>query len=217
MNEFERRSLDNEVGGCAESHQALLAWLDQLATDGAVESSRASLLPDWTVGHVLVHLARNADALTGMIEGARLGEQRRMYPSQEARNADIVGGAVRSFTELVTELRTSVWRMEQAWATLDAQGWAGHGIAGFGPVPVVEFPWRRWREVEVHRVDLGLGYSWQHWPPAYVSSDLVRRSAEWLGDPANTLSAEVAGAPDGQRLAWLLGRSSGLSSPEPLL
>lgn len=217
MNESERRNLDAEVAGCAGSHQTLLSWLDGLVADGTVESSRASLLPGWTVGHVLTHLARNAQALTGMIEGARVGEERVMYRSADARTADIEAGAARSLTEIVDDLRRSVWRLEQAWASLDATGWAGHGIAAMGRLPVVEFPWRRWREVEVHRLDLGLGYTWEHWPTEYVTSDLAHRSAQWLGDPANTLPGEVAAAPDRQRLAWLLGRASGLASPAPSL
>ncbi len=217
MNESERRNLDTEVAGCAGSHQALLGWLDGLVADGVVASGNASLLPGWSVGHVLTHLARNAEALTGMIEGARAGDERLMYPSAEARNADIEAGADRPLTEIVDDLRRCVWRLEQAWASLDATGWAGHGITAMGRLPVVEFPWRRWREVEVHRLDLGLGYGWAQWPTEYVTSDLAHRSAQWLGDPANTLPDEVAAAPDRQRLAWLLGRASGLVAPPPSL
>ena len=217
MNESERRNLDAEVAGCAGSHQALLASLDELVVAGTIGSARASLLPEWTVGHVLTHLARNADALTGMIDGARIGEERVMYPSQEARNTDITNGATRPLSEMVDDLRRSVWRLEQAWASLDADGWSGHGLAVMGRLPVVEFPWRRWREVEVHRLDLGLGYTWEHWPTEYVSSDLAHRSAQWLSDPHHTLPDEVASAPDRQRLAWLLGRASGLTAPAPSL
>ena len=57
MNETDRRQLDADVAGCALSHQALLAELDGLIENGAVSVNRASLLPDWTVGHVLTHLA----------------------------------------------------------------------------------------------------------------------------------------------------------------
>ena len=70
MTETERRQLDTDVAGCAQSHQALLAELDGLARADEVSVTQASLLPDWTVGHVLTHLARNADAMAGMIEGS---------------------------------------------------------------------------------------------------------------------------------------------------
>lgn len=215
MNESDRRNLDAEVAGCAGSHQTLLAFLDELVANGAVGSQQPSLLPDWTIGHVLTHLARNADALTGMIEGARSGEEHLMYPSQDARDSDIAAGSTRSLAELVDDVRRSVWRLEQAWATLDASGWAGYGVTRVGRVGVTVFPWLRWREVEVHRIDLGLGYTWEHWPEAYVTSDVARRSGQWLSDPANALPDDVATADDAQRLAWLLGRASGLSSAAP--
>ncbi len=217
MNETDRRQLDADVAGCAQSHQALLAELDGLAQSDAVAVTRASLLPDWTVGHVLTHLARNADALAGIIEGARVGEERPMYPSPEARNAGIADGAPRPLAEQVDDIRRSVWRLEQAWATLDATAWAGHGLAPFGKVPIVQVPWRRWREVEVHRLDLGLAYTWENWPADYVTFDLRRRRTQWLADPANTMPADVSAASDGQQLAWLLGRACGLASPAPSL
>ncbi len=217
MNEPERRQLDADVAGCASSHQSLLAELDGLVQQGTVSVTRASLLPDWTVGHVLTHLARNADALAGMIEGAQVGEERLMYPSPEARNAAIAAGATRQLADQVDDVRRSVWRLEQAWATLDAAGWAGHGAAPFGRVPITQLPWRRWREVEVHRLDLGLGYTWANWPADYVIADLGRRRTQWLADPLNTLPADVTSASDRQQLAWLLGRASGLASTAPSL
>ncbi len=217
MTETERRQLDADVAGCALSHQSLLGELDGLVLNNEIPVNRASLLPGWTIGHVLTHLARNADALAGMIDGARLGEERLMYPSVEARNADIADGAQRPFAAQVDDIRRSVWRVEQAWATLDAAGWAGHGAAPFGRVPIIELPWRRWREVEVHRVDLGLGYKWENWPADYVVADLQRRRTQWLADPNNTLPADVAPAADPQQLAWLLGRASGLASAAPSL
>ena len=217
MTETERRQLDADVAGCAQSHQALLAELDTLARNDEVSVTRESMLPDWTVGHVMTHLARNADALAGMIEGSSVGEERLMYPSLEARSADIAHGAPRPFAEQVDDIRRSVWRLEQGWAMLDAAGWAGHGLAPFGRVPIVQLPARRWREVEVHRVDLGLGYTWESWPDDYVVADRQRRRTQWLADPLNVLPSDVAAASDRQQLAWLLGRASGLTSAPPSL
>ena len=53
------RALDDAVEGCAAAHQRLLADLDSLED---AEIGRPSLLPGWTVGHVLTHLGRNADS-----------------------------------------------------------------------------------------------------------------------------------------------------------
>ena len=61
--------LDVEVclSGVRDATAALLDGLRGLTDD---EARRPSLLPGWTVGHVLTHLARNADGVRGMIEGA---------------------------------------------------------------------------------------------------------------------------------------------------
>ena len=58
------------------------------------EAAGPSLLPGWTRGHVLTHLARNADALVGLVDGALTGVAAPMYPSVEARAADIEAGAI---------------------------------------------------------------------------------------------------------------------------
>src|SRR4051794_11621167 len=47
------------LAGVTESHRRLFADIDGL-TDA--QARAASNLPDWTVGHVLTHIARNADS-----------------------------------------------------------------------------------------------------------------------------------------------------------
>ena len=64
-----------------------------------------------------------------------------------------------------------------------------------GVLPAEELPFRRLREVEVHHVDLGLGYSPAEWPAAYVDRELARSPPR--------LQARADGAP---LAAWLLGR-----------
>ena len=60
------RQLDRDITGAAAAHQRLLARLDALAE---LDPQRPSLLPDWTVGHVLTHIARNADSIIRMLDG----------------------------------------------------------------------------------------------------------------------------------------------------
>jgi uncharacterized protein (TIGR03083 family) len=57
-------------------------------------------LPGWTRRHLLAHLAANAGALRNLVYWARTGEERRMYASQQQRDADIAAGAARPSGEL---------------------------------------------------------------------------------------------------------------------
>src|SRR6266567_8535421 len=60
-----------------------------LATAAGLTDRQArepSLLPGWSRGHVLVHLARNADGLRNLLIWARTGVVTPQYPSQQARD-----------------------------------------------------------------------------------------------------------------------------------
>src|SRR5258708_2431063 len=63
--------LRGAVDACAAPNETLNARLVGLTDD---EARRPSLLPGWTVGHVLTHIARNADGLARMFTGAQRGE-----------------------------------------------------------------------------------------------------------------------------------------------
>jgi maleylpyruvate isomerase len=208
------RALDDQVAGCAAAHQRLLKNLDSLVESSSLDPSAPSLLPDWTVGHVLTHLARNAEAIANMMNGAAAGEERLMYPSAEARDNDINDGATRSAQELIDDLRKSVWAVESSWARLSGDAWNGFGLARGGRVPVAELPFRRWREVEIHHADLGLNFAAKDWSPSFIATDLPGRLADWASE-GNVLPEEVAKAASWQQLAWLSGRPSGLTTPAP--
>ena len=67
--------------------------IDELTDEQARGASR---LPGWTRGHVVTHLARNADALRDLVEGAIVGEEREQYPGgAEGRAGAIDDGADR--------------------------------------------------------------------------------------------------------------------------
>jgi len=76
----------------AESTGRLLATAAELTDDQAREPS---LLPGWSRGHVLTHLARNADGLRNLLIWARTGVVTPQYPSGQARDAAIEPGAGR--------------------------------------------------------------------------------------------------------------------------
>ncbi|WP_425586056.1 maleylpyruvate isomerase N-terminal domain-containing protein [Streptomyces thioluteus] len=81
-----------------EATDRLTRAVEALAEPAVGEPSR---LPGWTRGHVLAHLARNADALVNVLSG------RPMYASAEARDADIAEGAPRPLAVQLDDLRTS--------------------------------------------------------------------------------------------------------------
>lgn len=190
------------------------------------EAMRApSLLPGWTRGHVVTHLARNADAMVNVLTGARLGEVRAMYPSQEQRNSDIDSGAARSADDLRTESERSCAALVEAAQALAADQWDSpiRRTPDTEPFPARAVPGARLLEVEVHHADLGAGYTWEQWDGEFSDTVITRIQGERSAEPSAVLRStdtdglwkigpgegpEVAG-PAGALAWWLLGRGDG--------
>ena len=200
--------LQRDLAGAARAHRALEATIAELTDDQAREPS---LLPGWSRGHVLTHIARNADSFTRMVCGAQRGEMLDQYPGgPEQRAGDIEAGSGRAAAELITDIRRSNAELEAAWAATDADTWQRQGIATVGPVAIDDLPFRRWREAGVHHADLGLGYRWSDWPADYVRLELDRMTMMWnsrLPMGMTGLPAAALAVPDHHRLAWLMGRA----------
>ncbi len=208
------------------------AMLDGFAAEGWTDDDmRApSVLPDWTRGHVLTHIARNADGIVRTLDGALRGERVARYPDGQAgRNADIEAGAGRPVTEQLADVRDSAARLDDAFAAIDAaDGWGlecDNRTAG-------QYLTARWREVEIHRVDVLGAYTPAQWPPGFVDYLLprladqveprlptpvrieVRADGSVTEDLAGRTWTSGAGepvevtGPDWAVLAWLLGRPS---------
>lgn len=201
--------LERHLAGAVESHRGLMAMLDELGE--AVDPARPSLLPGWTVGHVLTHLARNADSMTRVLVAADRGDVVDRYVGGDpGRDAEIEAGWRRPAAELVADVRHSTERLEQQWVRQER--WNGHSReAGGREIPVTDLPFMRWREVEVHRADLGLGFEPADWPAEYVREELVRMEMRWNARRPMGLTGlpdEALRAPPNVRLAWLLGRTT---------
>ncbi len=83
-----------------------------------------SLLPERTVGHVLTHVARNADADARRLAGALGGEDVLEYTGdQHQRCAEIDAGATRTAREIVADLQVSVGPVDEVFAQSSAAGW----------------------------------------------------------------------------------------------
>src|SRR5207245_7746700 len=135
--------------------------------DGAAR--RPSLLPNWSVGHVLTHLARNADGHTRRLEAALQGGEMARYPGgPEQRDREVEQGVGRPAAELLADVAASARRLEETWAQCERAGWPHSNLLAGDRFPTTESPIRRLREVEVHHVDLGLGYTSADWPDPYV-------------------------------------------------
>jgi maleylpyruvate isomerase len=175
-----------DLAGCRAANQRLLADLAGL-TDADVR--RPSRLEGWTVGHVLTHLARNAESNVRMAEGVLAGEARAQYPGGAAqREGDIEAGAGRPAADLVEDLRSVTAALDAVWDAIDPDGWAtGSARTSSRPsCPASCLPLLRWREVEVHHADLGLpAFAWTDWSPAFVRAELP------------VLLEELAGTADG--------------------
>ena len=198
-----------DIAGSLAAHRVLL---DRLGSLSDHDARRPSKLPAWTIGHVLTHLARNADshvrAFRAAIDG-HCGVSR--YPGgDEQRRAEIEAGASRRAHGLVTDVAESCVALEACWTSCTDRAWAVMGRSGTGAdEPVVQLPWKRWREVEVHHGDLGLGFGYDDWSSGYVRRELRLAEMAWRASKPMGLTQLPAGAlalAPAKRLAWLLGR-----------
>jgi maleylpyruvate isomerase len=187
-----------------------------------------SLLPGWSRGHVLTHLARNADGGRRLLSWARTGVQTPEYASMAARAADIEAGAGRPVRELAADVRDSAAAFAQEYARMPAAAWDRlvRWTAG-KQRPAARAADSRLTEVLVHHVDLDAGYAPGDWPPAFIDAMLERVVAAFgsrEGVPPVRLYATDTGSryrigsssgavavrgPRASLLAWLMGRSRG--------
>lgn len=208
-----------DIRAAEERFRATVAGLDE---DGF---GAPSLCPGWTRGHVIAHVALNADSLVNLIEWARTGAEVPQYPSPEARDRDIERHSRRPREEHLEHLDGAARRFARAARDLPSDRWPFEvrGIGGTW-VPVERYLLGRLSEVEIHHVDLDAGYGPSDWPRPFVeaalslvderlgprvaepfvvqATDLDARFAIGDGEPRTAVSGTGSGL-----LSWLLGRS----------
>ena len=129
-----------------------------------------SLLPDWTRGDVVAHLALNAEGMAGALHGLTEGTSCRCTPPRRHGTATSPPSAVRdprrSGTGCSAGRPTSTTRWPRSPRT------SGASTSSASPAAARSRPGRlpgmRHREVEIHHADLGLGYTHADWPPAFA-------------------------------------------------
>ncbi|MEU5399325.1 maleylpyruvate isomerase family mycothiol-dependent enzyme [Streptomyces sp. NPDC005963] len=185
-----------------------------------------SRLPGWSRGHVLAHLARNADALVNVLEG------RPMYESAAARDDDIERDAPRPLTAQLDDVRDSAARLGAVGArpaewnrTVELR----NGVTDSAS----RVPFRRLVEVELHHVDLDVGYELEDLPADFTAREIAFLTDRFTGHtgvpPIHVIAAAGTGewhtgGTEGKRvtvegpapvlLGWLAGRRTGTELAE---
>ncbi len=194
--------------------------------DGAALAA-PSLLPGWSRGHVLAHLARNADAGTNLLTWARTGVETPAYSSTEQRSADIEAGAGRPISEHLADLESAAARLAGAVAEMAPEAWAAsvrwpNGRTG----PAATVVWNRLRELEMQHVDLDAGYAPADWSDTFslrllhelcagMAAPVLRMRVTDLGRDlaigAPAAEAPCVSGPARALAGWLTGRGTGES------
>ncbi|WP_062649644.1 maleylpyruvate isomerase family mycothiol-dependent enzyme [Streptomyces maremycinicus] len=208
----------HDLESVRDATERLLTAVAALDNASMAEPSR---LPGWSRGHVLAHIARNADALVNVLEG------RPMYADAQVRDADIERDAPRPLDVQLADVRQSAARFQAAGAA--PADWSRTVQLRNGVVDTAaRVPFRRWVEVELHAVDLGIGYELEDLPKEFVGREidfLADRFAGHEAVPSTALRSDdgavwttgggAPGGPVGVRgpapdlLGWLAGRRDG--------
>lgn len=143
-----------------------------------------SALTGWSRGHLLTHLARNADGLRNLLLCARSGKQVSMYASARSRNADIDAGATRPPSVIVDDCRHASHALKCEIDDLALDKWsqpvAFHTTTGTKQQPACEIVHMRLREVEIHHVDLDVGHGFSATAPETLHP-ILDHAVERLG------------------------------------
>ena len=205
----------------------LASQIDQLGED---DMSRPSRLPGWTIGHLLTHLARNADALGNLVRWAATGIETPMYPGgPEQRRADLEVGALRQSAEILRDVRQSAIGLSVSLDALPDGAWNRVVRTAQGRrIPAAQIPWLRIREVWIHAIDLGTGAEFNVIPHDLALSlleDVLATLASRPGCPSLIIRTESGGffaipstghgdpidveGTVPELLGWLTGRADG--------
>jgi maleylpyruvate isomerase len=157
------------IDAVRQATRRVLRSIDQLTDEDVHAPSRLS---GWNRAEVITHLARNADGTRGMAEAAARGEAAAMYPGgPEQRATDIAAGHDERASVLRLDLRRASDALVETWDALPADAWDRVGMTSL-PRTMRDMLWVRLREVEVHHVDLALGYEPSDWPVSFVTAAL---------------------------------------------
>ncbi|ROQ74140.1 mycothiol-dependent maleylpyruvate isomerase [Streptomyces sp. ADI92-24] len=181
----------HDLDALREATERLLSATEKLDDS---ELARPSRLPGWSRGHVVAHLSRNADALVNVLQG------RPMYADSETRDGDIERDAPRPQAEQLADLAASAARFTAATAA--PADWSRTVTLRNGVTDSASrIPFRRRVEVELHHVDLGLGYELDDLPDEFAARE-IDFLAERFGGHPDVVSTGMA---DDKGRSWTTG------------
>lgn len=150
-----------------------------------------SLLPGWSRAHLIAHLALNGEGLAGVLDGLTHDQSVPMYRSDEARDTDIEDLAAADPAELRDRLMAAGTAFSEAVLEMPEDLWVQVVLRtpGGPSFPASAVPSMRHREVEIHHVDLDVGYGPADWPARFVEDLLDAVSVHRLDDGPFTVRA----------------------------
>ncbi|OKJ70960.1 maleylpyruvate isomerase family mycothiol-dependent enzyme [Streptomyces sp. CB02460] len=163
----------HDLAALREATDRLLGAIGKLDDAALSEPSR---LPGWSRGHVIAHLSRNADALANVLRGLP------MYADSETRDRDIERDAPRSHAAQLADLTATAARFVEAAA--EPADWSRTVTLRNGVTDSASrVPFRRRGEVELHHVDLGVGYELEDLPDEFTAREIDFLAERFAGHP----------------------------------
>ncbi|WP_328306874.1 maleylpyruvate isomerase family mycothiol-dependent enzyme [Actinomycetospora sp. NBC_00405] len=157
------RSLTSDLNVLQRETGMAMATIASLTDD---EIAKPTHCEGWTRGHLIAHLALDADAMANLVTWAVTGQEAPAYESREQRDADIEATSQLSATELAKALEQADARLLNALRTLKGGVRTKTVPTLFsGEVDVFSLPARRTTEVIVHHNDLGTTWEWHEADP----------------------------------------------------
>lgn len=210
----------------AQLHKAAAVLASTAAKFTDEDVKAPSILPGWTRGHVLAHLAGITNAMARQLEYAARGETVELYDGgMDGRNKAIGMAAGHSADAHRADLDAGLDRALKAFDALDADSGWQVPIAYRGGV-VLDGGLALWRELVIHTADLGTGFGPETWSRPFcehVFDFLAARVMpgdklvlQPLGLPPTTVGTGVRSTVISGMItdiaAWLAGREPSLGS-----
>ncbi|MEV7013999.1 maleylpyruvate isomerase family mycothiol-dependent enzyme [Streptosporangium sp. NPDC051022] len=205
-----------------ESADSLLEDAGKLSE---AEIRAPSSLPGWSRAHVLAHLAGGSDSRVRLLVAARTGLPIPQYPGERSRAEQIARDARRPVAELLDLLRFSTTKALTAIRDHPQAAW-NRPVRWLGGSehPVHRVVSSQLQELEIHHVDLKVGYTPDDWP-GWFAADLCRTVVADLAGREDIPGMRMAATDEEIRhdfgpgplvtgrsralLAWLIGRGDG--------